>query len=312
MQAAITKIKEIIEGTKQYVVPLFQRTYCWEKKDWEVLWKDLVELCEMENPRMHFFGSIVNMPTISVSEGVTKYFLIDGQQRLTTVFILLILLRNNAKENNDEILANEINDVLLINKYEKEGDYYKLMPTQKDREAYQDLIQNSLNKNDNQLTNAYIFFKMKLKQIKIEPRKLLNIITKYFSVVSVVLGKDDNEHLVFESLNAKGVPLAPSDLIRNYFFMRIHVDEQKEIYKNYWLPMETALKEDLTEFIWHYLMKDGDTIRLSDIYYTIKENISKLDVVEYLKELNKYSFYYQKFKYPEFEKEPELKKCLLN
>ncbi|BBO16182.1 conserved hypothetical protein [Candidatus Brocadia pituitae] len=82
MQAKETKLQDIIEGTKQYVIPLFQRTYSWTNKEWEILWKDLIELCETENPRSHFIGSIVNMPTVSVPEGVAKYLLIDGQQRL--------------------------------------------------------------------------------------------------------------------------------------------------------------------------------------------------------------------------------------
>lgn len=97
MQAKETKLQDIIEGTKQYVIPLFQRTYSWTVKEWEILWKDLVELCETENPRSHFIGSIVNMPTVSVPEGVAKYLLIDGQQRLTTIFVLLTLLRNKAR-----------------------------------------------------------------------------------------------------------------------------------------------------------------------------------------------------------------------
>ncbi|MGC8483963.1 MAG: DUF262 domain-containing protein, partial [Thermodesulfobium sp.] len=89
MKASETNIQSILEGTKQYVVPLFQRSYSWQKTEWEVLWDDIIELYEMENPRTHFLGSIVTMPTTSVPEGVMKYLLIDGQQRLTTLFIIL-------------------------------------------------------------------------------------------------------------------------------------------------------------------------------------------------------------------------------
>lgn len=98
MKASETKLQPIIEGTKQYVIPLFQRSYSWEKKEWEVLWSDLVDLCEIENPRIHFIGSIVTMPTTSVPEGIAKYLLIDGQQRLTTIFIVLALLRDLARQ----------------------------------------------------------------------------------------------------------------------------------------------------------------------------------------------------------------------
>src|SRR3972149_10646053 len=166
MQAKETKLQDIIEGTKQYVIPLFQRTYSWTNKDWEILWKDLVELCEAENPRTHFIGSIVNMPTVSVPEGVAKYMLIDGQQRLTTVFILLTLLRNKARENQNQEFAEEINNTLLVNPYKKDNDFFKLMPTQIDREAYKNLINGKTNESESQLARAYTFFEKKLRQVQ--------------------------------------------------------------------------------------------------------------------------------------------------
>ncbi|NMC59213.1 MAG: DUF262 domain-containing protein [Candidatus Methanofastidiosa archaeon] len=306
MQAKETKLQDIIEGTKQYVIPLFQRTYSWTSKEWEVLWKDLVELCEMENPRNHFIGSIVNMPKVSVPEGVAKYLLIDGQQRLTTIFILLTLLRNKARESQNARFADEINNTLLVNQYKDGIDHYKLMPTQVDRITYQNLINGIPNEEENQLTRAYTYFEKKLKQVELEPEKLKKVITNYLSVVSIVLDADDNPYLVFESLNAKGRPLTQADLIRNYFFMRIHIDKQEEVYKNYWLPMQSALNENLTEFIRHYLMKDGNIIKQDDVYYALKDSVSTTNAIDYLTELKKYSVFYQRLKYPEFEKEPDL------
>lgn len=306
MQAKETKLQDIIEGTKQYVIPLFQRTYSWTSKEWEILWKDLVELSEMETPRTHFIGSIVNMPTVSVPEGVAKYLLIDGQQRLTTIFILLALLRNKAKENQNERFADEINNTLLVNQYKDGVDHYKLLPTQVDRETYQNLIDGKPNEDENQITRAYKFFERKFRQVELEPEKLKKIITSYFSVVSIVLDSDDNPYLVFESLNAKGRPLTQADLIRNYFFMRIHIDQQEDIYKNLWLPMQTALTEDLTEFIRHFLMKDGTNIKQGDVYYALKDAVSNTSAIDYLKELKRYSIYYQKLKFPEFEAENEI------
>ena len=308
MQAKETKLQDIIEGTKQYVIPLFQRTYSWTTKEWEVLWKDLIELCEMENPRTHFIGSIVNMPTVSVPEGVAKYLLIDGQQRLTTIFILLTLLRNKARENHNVRFADEINNTLLVNQYKDGIDHYKLIPTQVDRVTYQNLINGHPNEKENQITRAYTFFEKKFRQIELEPEKLKKVITSYFSVVSIVLDADDNPYLVFESLNAKGRPLTQADLIRNFFFMRINVDSQDDVYKSYWLPMQTALNEDLTEFIRHYLMKDGNIIKQGDVYYALKDSVSTTNAIDYLKNLKEYSIYYHRFKYPEFEQEPELQR----
>ncbi len=96
MKASETKLQRIIEGTNQYVVPLFQRPYSWEPKQWTVLWEDLTELCEEDQPRSHFMGSIVTAPTQSLPEGVAEYLLIDGQQRMTTIFRLLAAVRDRA------------------------------------------------------------------------------------------------------------------------------------------------------------------------------------------------------------------------
>lgn len=90
--------------------------------------------------------------------------------------------------------------------------------------------------------------------------------------------------------------------------MRIHVEKQEEVYTSLWLPMQTALNEDLTEFIRHYLMKDGNIIKQSDVYYALKDSVSTTNAIDYLAELKKYSAYYQRLKYPEFEKETELEK----
>ena len=311
MQAKETKLQDIIEGTKHYVVPLFQRTYSWTSKEWEILWKDLVELCESENPRTHFIGSIVNMPTVSVPEGVAKYLLIDGQQRITTIFILLTLLRNKARENKNTRFADEIDNTLLVNQYKDGNDYYKLMPTQVDRLSYQNLINGKPNEIENQLTKAYDFFDKKLKQVQLEHDKLKKIITSYFSLVSIVLDTDDNPYLVFESLNAKGRPLTQADLIRNYFFMRIHVDKQEDVYKLYWQPMQTALGENLTEYIRHFLMRKGGVIKQSDVYYSLKESVSTTIALDYLKDLEKFSVFYQRLISPQTEPDPDLKKYFL-
>lgn len=301
MQAKETKLQDIIEGTKQYVIPLFQRTYSWTTKEWDVLWKDLVELSESDNPRTHFIGSIVSMPTVSVPEGVAKYLLIDGQQRLTTIFIILALLRNKAKENGNKIFADEINNTLLVNPYKTGEDYSKLMPTQVDRPAYNAIINEEGLQDNSQLTSAYVYFSKKLRQYQYPHEQLKKIITSYFSVVSIVLNADDNPHLVFESLNAKGRPLTQADLIRNYFFMRIQVSMQEEAYDSYWQPMQYMLADNLTDYIRHYLMRDGNVIKQADVYNALKDSVTIANATAYLKELYKYSHYYQRLLRPEHE-----------
>ena len=313
MQASVTKLQPIIEGTKQYVVPLFQRSYSWEKKEWDVLWNDLFELCQEANPRTHFIGSLVTMPTNSVPEGITKYLLIDGQQRLTTIFILLALLRNKANQSGKEDLAelaNEIDNTLLINPFKKGLDYYKLQPTQIDRVFYHDLIHCRLSTAQNKIIDAYHFFERKLQQTNIDVQQLKKVISNNLSVVSIVLDIDDDPYLVFESLNAKGRSLTQSDLIRNYFFMKIHVNEQESIHAQYWEPMQNALGMNLTECIRHYLMKDGKIVKQTDVYFFLKDLISKGDALERLKELARYASYYQKFLSPENEANPKIQQAL--
>jgi len=174
--------------------------------------------------------------------------------------------------------------------------------------SFEDLINGNPNETENQITRAYVFFEKKLKQVELEPEKLKKIITSYFSVVSIVLDTDDNPYLVFESLNAKGRPLTQADLIRNYFFMRIHVDKQEKVYNDYWLPMQIALGENLTEFIRHFLMRNGNIIKQGDVYYALKESVSTSNATDYLSDLKKFSIYYQRLIYPELEPEVLLQK----
>jgi uncharacterized protein with ParB-like and HNH nuclease domain len=162
--------------------------------------------------------------------------------------------------------AEETKNTLLVNQYKKGLDYYKLLPTQVDREDFIGLIQNKKQEDESQINKAYNFFERKLSRCKIEKQTLKQIIINYFSIVSIVLNKDDNPYLVFESLNAKGKPLTSADLIRNYLFMRIHVDKQQSVYDELWNPMEETLDSNLPEFIRHYLMHEGADIKQNDKY----------------------------------------------
>jgi uncharacterized protein with ParB-like and HNH nuclease domain len=144
MQANETKVQSLFDNVRQYVIPLFQRPYSWEMKHWETLWQDIAELCEEAQPRSHFIGSIVNMPSRSVPEGVTKYVLIDGQQRLTTILVLFAALRDHARRRQAGNLADKIDDLLLKNRHQEGTDVYKLLPTQVDRPAFQAVMDTGL------------------------------------------------------------------------------------------------------------------------------------------------------------------------
>lgn len=302
MKASETKLQRIIEGTSQYVVPLFQRTYSWKEKEWGTLWDDLADLCEEAEPRSHFIGSIVTMPTRSVPEGVAKYLLIDGQQRLTTLFILLAILRDQAKDQGS--LAAEIQQTLLTNPFKQGLEVLKLLPTHADRDSFKEIILGQTAVADGQIGKARTYFEKKLRALSAANReKLKSVIVGNLSLVSIVLDADDNPHLIFESLNAKGRPLSHADLIRNYFFMRIHVDRQDTLYGEYWEPMQDKLGDDLTECIRHFLMKDGDVVKQGEVYFALKERADKnlrseQEVIAYLSDIVRFASYYKKLLEP--------------
>jgi uncharacterized protein with ParB-like and HNH nuclease domain len=305
MHANETKIQAIIDCQRQYVIPLFQRPYSWESPQWTTLWQDLAELCEEENPRSHFIGSIVTMPSKCVPEGVTKFILIDGQQRLTTLLVMLAAIRDKARKQPGN-LADKIDDLLLRNRYQEGTDVYKLLPTQVDRPAFYAGMDASPRPKGTPISAAYEFFERRLRlNPDVGLESLYNAIRNHLVLVSIVLDKDDNPYLIFESLNAKGKPLTQADLIRNFFFMRIHVNLQEKVYANHWKPMQDRLGESLTEYIRHFLMRDGKIVRRSDVYYTLKESVedrSHDEIVAHLQEVAAFSRYYAKLLRPEEER----------
>jgi uncharacterized protein with ParB-like and HNH nuclease domain len=314
MKASETKLEHIIEGTKQFVVPLFQRPYSWGKNEWGKLWEDLVELCEEENPRTHFIGSIVTMPTQSVPEGVGKFLLIDGQQRITTIFILLAALRDKTRTL-PGTLADEIHGLYLTNQYKEGGEALKLLPTQVDRTSFQCIIQSHPNNSDDQINKAYRFFEKRLNSSKApDVATLKKILVTKLSLVSITLDRDDNPHLIFESLNATGRPLTQADLIRNYFFMRIHVHQQEKIYQEYWRPIQDSLAANTPEFIRHFLMRDGGLIKQDEVYFALKdranEHQTQTDIIAYLEKIAKFAGFYAKLINPDEEPKAKLRSRL--
>ncbi len=303
MKASETNLQPVIEGTKQYVVPLFQRAYSWDKKEWETLWNDLLELCEEDEPRDHFIGSMVTMPTDSVPQGVSKFLLIDGQQRLTTIFILLALVRNEAKSSVGSTLAQEIEETLLTNRFKQGEDVWKLLPTQADRKAFLQLLQTGDTiQQTTRVSKASEFFRRRLRSSEAPDLEILKkVIVDNLVLVSIVLDPDDNPHLIFESLNAKGKPLSQADLIRNYFFMRIHANQQQRLYETTWEPIQEQLGDSLTECIRHFLMKDGALVKRGEVYFALKRGAdtkSQEEVIDYLREIAKFANYYAKLLRP--------------
>ncbi|GAB1444309.1 DUF262 domain-containing protein [Ignavibacteriales bacterium] len=309
MEANKSIISFLIDGNKQFQLPLFQRNYTWTKREWEVLWDDLNYIADKGNDKSHFLGAIVTLPMNSGPDAVAKYIVIDGQQRLTTLYLILCAIRDIANELGDVVKANEINDSYLVNKYKEGDEHYKVLSSQKDRETLKNLVNRDKVDEDSLLVHAYKYFYDRIRKSN-DYKSYRNIVTHYLYVVSITLDQDDNPYLVFESLNAKGKPLTQADLIKNHLFMRIQQKEQEIQYKECWFPMEQALGEKLTEFIRHFLMKEGDIVKNSEVYDRFKDSLGKDDARDYLTKLAEFGNNYKKLLEPEFESHAGLQKQL--
>jgi len=307
MDARYATPQKLFSGEMQFVVPLFQRSYSWKLKQWKTLWQDLLLLPELEAGRQHFIGSVVMHPTNTVPTGVSKYAVIDGQQRLTTLFVLLVALRDTARAIGHERLAERIADTYLTNKYAPAHERYKLLPTQADRAAFRQIADRAPGTEPvaGLITEAFDYFSQRLAGwVSAEPARaeeMLRLVLERLSLVSITLNDDDDPYLVFESLNAKGMQLTAADLIRNYLFMKIHPDQQDELNERYWMPMQSALGDSLTAFIWHYLMRNGGNVPLSDVYLSFRKATAGREVAAVLAELARYAPTYARMLHPELE-----------
>lgn len=295
MKADYATPKGLFSNDRQYLVPLFQRSYAWGIKDWKTLWQDVSLLPELDKNRQHYIGAVVMYPTATTPTGVNKYAIIDGQQRLTTLFVMLVALRDVARQIGHIHLADRLTDNHILNKYASLAERHKLLPNQTDRLGLRQLTDAApgVIPEPGRVAEAYAFFQGKIQEWieKDDCRadELAHLVLDRLSLVSITLDDNDDPYVVFESLNAKGVRLTAADLIRNYLFMRIPAEEQEQLNQQYWQPMQEQLGENLTQFVWHYLMRHGGNVPKSDVYFSFKKAVERRAVPEILQELGRYA-----------------------
>lgn len=314
MEAAPVNIIQYFDGAKQGIIPLFQRPYSWELKDWKTLWEDVMAQYLPNDRTSHFMGAVVTVPVKTVPVGVTKHLVIDGQQRLTTIAILLCAIRDHTAA--DDPTKGIIGD-LLQNRHYNAPDDLKVVPTQADRAAFSALVKGEdLDTfGGSSVIEAYAFFSGKLQgkdgdDELLNPRTVLEAIQQSLQVVMINLSATDDPYLIFESLNHKGKPLSEADLVRNYVLMRFQHSinaggEQEQVYQQLWSPMEAALTDRISEFLRHYGMRHGNNIRKGEIYSAFKREYESLktseDVLAVLKETKHAALAYERFGNPELE-----------
>lgn len=289
-------LTEFLDGAKKrHIVPVYQRNYDWKKENCRQLFDDLVRVAK-EDKQMHFFGSIV-----SASAGTGNredFLLIDGQQRVTTINLLMAAIVNLLKEGkvttDDEDLCSFIEETYLINKRDK-GRKVRLKPVKNDCNAFDAIINGDTRNYDNKsnVTSNYTYFYERIQECEITVKELCEAIEK-LQIINIFLGKEDNPQLIFESLNSTGLALTEGDKIRNYVLMSIDAAEQEEYYDKYWNVIEVNTDYHVSEFVRDYLsVVQGRIYPMKDVYkqfkkYVLDTHTADPDILESLLEYSKY------------------------
>jgi uncharacterized protein with ParB-like and HNH nuclease domain/predicted transport protein len=304
MKATEANLLEFIKKSNQFSIPIYQRLYSWTEKECGRLWNDIMTVGSKNIPS-HFIGSIMyiekGLYQISKPEPL---LVIDGQQRLTTISLLLEALARKIGDNEVEgFSARKIRNYYLINPLETGDRKYKLLLSQNDRNTYISIIEQREYPKESSIRIKNIFEYFTSKIDKLSENDIQNLclgLLKLF-IVDISLNRDqDNPQLIFESMNSTGKDLSQADLIINFMLMILDVDIQKRLYEDYWRPMELEFGQEAYDshfdsFMRHYLtMKTGNIPKISEVYEEFKKYFynSRRDNEEELKELKKYAAYF--------------------
>jgi alkylated DNA nucleotide flippase Atl1 len=281
-----TTLQELLEGSKQYRVPLYQRTYSWKREQLTQLWDDVVQLAEDRTDNdsaTHFIGSVVLAPSPGNGPtGVPQYLVVDGQQRLTTLTLLLCAIRDHRAKSEDAGHRARMNDLYLTNPWKPEPQRLKVVPTQTDREAYLACIDSTPHAGGGDpIGTTYRFFSAKLAELddpddQLDIERLENAVIYGLALVSVTTHPGDNAHRIFESLNNTGQPLTQGDLLRNYLFMRLPT-RAEPVYQSLWLPLQNQLSaKDLELLFWLDLVQRDARVKQTDTYAGQQARLDRL------------------------------------
>lgn len=289
---------QLFERPRRFLVPLFQRRYVWSEKDqWLPLWEDLVSQAEAlqrarnsygSSPRLHFMGAVVLGREQTAIREVPSSLLVDGQQRLTTISVLLAALRDAGKELNNEFMTQTLQRLLrnpepLMDPVEA----YKVWPTQGDQQAFEHALtlgsveaieaeypapRRPKRRRDNSrppIIQAYLFFAEAIAayindgapgEVESRANDLFEALTRHLQFVAIELDEEEDPQVIFETLNARGVPLLPSDLIRNFIFLRAQRQDAdpEQLYEHFWKEFDSDWKaEGEKQPFWQDMIKQG-------------------------------------------------------
>ena len=311
MKATEAKLLDFLKKSPQFVIPIYQRTYSWTAKECLQLWDDIIRTGKDNSVLAHFVGSIVYIEKgLYQISSQSPLLVIDGQQRLTTVTLLLSALvkflenaPSDAQEPVDGFTPRKLKNYYLLNPLEEGERYFKLILSQTDKTSLMAIVdgRDRPKEPSHRVIENYNFFESLIE--KSDLQALCKGLAKLI-VVDIALSRDqDNPQLIFESMNSTGRELTQADLIRNFILMSLEPTRQTQLYEEYWRPMEKDFGQEaygsyFDRFMRHYLtVKTGEIPNVREVYEAFKSHVGTKDVkekgVEYLlREIKKFSQYF--------------------
>ena len=315
MRASQGQLNSCLQANTSFNIPIYQRRYNWQKKHCKQLFDDIQKAGDSEKNRIHFIGAITLLDEPNpVFKTVRRYQIIDGQQRLTTIMLILRALKESLPDSGASVTEDQINQ-LLFNLTAEEGDRFKLTLTDEDDFTFREILEDGKSDVKNKLTENYNYFRTLITKSNDLDTIWRGI--NMLQLVEIKIEKEDDAQAIFESMNSTGLDLSQTDLIQNYILMPLTADEQKKIYKEYWNPMEKKFTDEddslFNEFFTDYLMmKNGGFIPKNNIYEYFKRynKENNLDIKKEIKNIWNYSTYYEYLVGIREHPDPKLKKII--
>lgn len=308
MKATEAGLLQFLRAAPRFVIPIYQRTYSWTEKECTQLWEDVYKAGSDDSIDVHFIGSIVYIEDgLSNNTKRAPNLVIDGQQRLTTITLLLAALADAVgdEEPVEGFTADEIRETLLTNHRRSGDEFYKLLLTRTDRDTLKAIVgQLDLpTPKSDRIVENYDAFKAQLVAGEAVVETICKGLGKLIMVDIALSREHDNPQLIFESMNSTGRELSQADLIRNFVLMGLEPDYQTKLYEHYWHPMEedfgqAAYTAHFDSFMRHYLtVRTGNIPRLGDVYEAYKAYARQVQskggtIEDLVKEVRSYARFY--------------------
>lgn len=293
MRGDAKKLAKMLQGAQtRFVIPVYQRNYDWKREQCKRFFDDLEDVVQ-QSRESHFFGSIVSQMNMD------RRVLIDGQQRVTTVYLLLAALlrqiKSGAIEARKDTLPEFIRYEYLMDRYDESDQKLKLKLVKDDQEALGKIMDEDdhLVEGSN-VTENYRYFLERISQTDLSADQLKDAVES-LEVIDIMLESDDDAQLIFESLNSTGLSLSEGDKIRNYVLMNLPEDLQNRYYEQYWNIIEANTDYEVSSFIRDYIAaKTRKTPIISRVYPSFRSYAKAFKTDSLLADLLRYSVHYRR------------------